>query len=61
MYNYGHEQSTYKSRFPAAFCPTTRYYQGNTAAHANPYDLTTHVYRGLPVVCLGKSNFNYLV
>jgi hypothetical protein len=31
-YSFGNEQENYIKRFPAEFCPTTRYYQGNSAA-----------------------------
>jgi len=46
-------RQNYKNNFPSAFCPTARYYEGNTAAYAEGMNAGADVARGLPVVCAG--------
>lgn len=47
------EQYNFRYTFPASFCPTLRYYQGNDMAIADRYDPPTNSLRSLPVVCKG--------
>lgn len=47
-------QEMYLNRFPAAFCPTTRYYKGNSEAFATRFNVLNDELKLLPVVCQGE-------
>ena len=53
------DPQNYKNNFPSAFCPTARYYEGNTAAHAEGVNAGSDAGRGLPVVCAGSTMFSF--
>ena len=44
----------YLNRFPAAYCPTTRYYKPNSEALATRFNVDANELKLLPVVCQGK-------
>jgi hypothetical protein len=52
-FSYGNEYTNYRQSFPAAFCPTVRYYEANDAATANRVNPDGYAARGLPIVCKG--------
>ena len=61
VYWYGHERSTYRDNFPAAFCPVSRYFNLNTAATSSTSYRDQTIGLKYPVVCLGELNILLLI